>query len=117
MKHYPEQYRFDLIVEYEQIPVRGNAMASGDDAADKAYEDEIIERLERGDVWAWAAVEVRCTHIPSGIHASDYLGGCSYRDEEDFKANGDYESMREDAYDECRAEIKRIKAAIDKAGV
>ena len=40
-------------VEQDDTPVRGNAMASGDDAADR-----ILTELS-WNVWAWATVEVR----------------------------------------------------------
>jgi len=42
----------------EDIPVRGNALASGDAEADRACEDEILARLEAGDIWAWCTVRV-----------------------------------------------------------
>lgn len=77
-----------LIVHEEDTPVRGNAMASGEDALDKEVEDEILERLERGDVWAWCCVEVKATAC--GLSASDYLGGCSYSDEKEFREPGGY---------------------------
>jgi len=79
--------------EQDEIEVRGNALASGDDAADRECEDEILARLERGDVWAWAAVTVRVTWTaPSGrqYRGEDHLGACSYRDERDFREPGGY---------------------------
>ena len=33
---------YRLLIEQDLTPVRGNALASGDDMADKAAEDEII---------------------------------------------------------------------------
>jgi len=87
--------RYDLFIEQDDLSVRGNALASGDDAQDRACEDEILERLEAGDVWAWASVEVRASF--DGFEASDYLGGCSYRDTADFLAGGYYEDMKAEA--------------------
>ena len=69
----------------DDCPVRGNALASGDDAYDKKVEDEILERLDNGDVWAWAVVEVRAGY--GDLSASDYLGACSYESEKDFRDN------------------------------
>src|SRR5688572_13886675 len=82
---------YNLEADFDDIPVRGNALAFGDDAEDKRCEDEIIERLESGDVWAWASVKVTCCHkdLPE-IEGVDYLGGCSYLDESDFKQPGGY---------------------------
>lgn len=86
-----------LTTEPEDMPVRGNAMASDDDAADKEVEDEIIRRLDDGDEWAWCVVRVRASL--HGQHADAYLGGCSYRDEAEFKAGGYFEDMRDEALD------------------
>jgi hypothetical protein len=68
-----------LTADAEDIPVRGNAVVSGDDAADKEIEDGIIARLESGDEWAWcyAALEATC----GDYRAHDGLGCCCYTDE------------------------------------
>lgn len=71
----------ELAISEEDIPVRGS-FASGDDAADKALEDDIIRRADAGDVWAWCCVRVRASL--DGFQGEDYLGGCSYRDANDF---------------------------------
>jgi len=82
----------------EDVPVRGNAMASGNDELDKRAEDEILARLESGDEWAWCNVRVTCT---DGISEGEsWLGGCSYRNEEDFKAGGYYETMKAEALED-----------------
>jgi hypothetical protein len=49
---------FTVRVEQDDTPVRGNAMASGDDAADRECEDEILSRLEAGNVEAWCVLTV-----------------------------------------------------------
>lgn len=78
-----------IITHEEEIPVKGNAVVSGDDAFDREVEEEIETRLARGDVWAWCTVEVRVTCLDCGEHASDFLGACSYEDYEAFR-NDDY---------------------------
>lgn len=105
-----------LEAEQEHIPVRGNAMASGDDEQDRAVEDEIIERLNNGDVWAWASVRVAVSHddIPS-IEGDDYLGGCCYADEADFREPGGYfDDMVRSALDEWIVQVERIGANVDR---
>jgi hypothetical protein len=89
-------YRIE--VEQDDTQVRGNAMASGDDAADKAVEDEILDRLDRGDVWAWAMVKVvaEC----EGFEGFDTLCGCCYKDEADFKTGGYFEQMKDQAFED-----------------
>ena len=80
--------KITIHVQQDDIPVRGNACVSGDDVYDKEIEDGILKRLDDGDVWAWADVEVRATAC--GLSASDYLGHCNYENEEGFKTAGDY---------------------------
>lgn len=81
-----ETNAIEYMIEVEQcdIPVRGNALACGDDAEDRAAEDEILARLDRGDVWAWASVRVLASW-ECFTGASSWLGGCSYASESDFK--------------------------------
>lgn len=79
-------------IEPEEVSVRGNAMASGDDAADREAEDEILRRLDRGDVWAWCSVRVVVEH-DGWVKASGWLGCCSYEDEEDFRKGGYFDDM------------------------
>ena len=88
-QYWEKRYNVRLIVEQDDTPVRGNAIASGDDEEDRKYEDLILARLATGDVWAWAQVEVQVT-LPDGRTGSARLGGCSYKDEADFKEPGGY---------------------------
>ena len=95
---------FELIVHNEDIDVRGNAIASDDDEFDKQIEDEIIDRLNRGDIWAWCCVEVKATF--GRFSSSDYLGCCCYEDEDDFISGGYYEDMKSQALDELNNELQ-----------
>lgn len=104
---YPEGVTFTITVEQDDTPVRGNAMASGDDAADRECEDEIIRRLDQGDVWAWALVTVTCHY--QDFTGRDTLGGCSYEDENDFKNDGGegyWAGMQRQAYEDLRQSCK-----------
>ena len=82
------EINYRIEVEPEHEPVRGNALASGDDAADREYEDEILARLDAGDVWAWAAVTVIAE--VDGFEGRDRLGCCSYASEAHFRSPGGY---------------------------
>jgi hypothetical protein len=106
-----KQSRIEVFAEQDDIPVRGNAMASGDDELDRKTEDWILRRLDSGDVWAWAAVTVRVTW--KGISCEDHLGACSYDDEADFRQEGGgyFGSM----VDICVAEIEKTAEAIHLA--
>lgn len=100
---------FRIEVQQDDIEVRGNALASGDDAEDKRCEDAIIERLNSGDVWAWACVRV-VAFIPGVDLTGDaYLGACCYADEEDFKRDGYYRDMCGEAKTELLKKIEDVK--------
>ena len=85
-----------LTVKQDDQPVRGS-FASGDAAWDREIEDEILSRLDAGDVWAWCEVTVRVTW--KGYVGEAYLWGCSYVDEDDFVNQDYYPAMVDDALD------------------
>lgn len=102
---------YSIEVEEDFIDVRGNAMCSGDDDFDREVEDAIIARLNDGDVWAWASVKVSARYDGiDGIEGVDYLGGCNYADEDDFKRDGYYEDMCNCARDDLYAQLEGIVA-------
>src|SRR4029077_7723666 len=102
------QCHFSISADYDDNPIRGNAMASGDDAADKKLEDYLINEVNNGNVWAWASVKVECHY--KGLTGTDYLGCCSYKDEDDFKKDGYYKDMKNAAYADLIQQIKDLKA-------
>ena len=107
--------REDVVIkvhaEDEHIPVRGNVMASGDADFDRKCEDEIIERLNDGDEWAWACVKVTVTEPTSGLSADDYLGCCTYKDEAEFRKDGYFDDM----VSNCMTKLqKRIDLLFDR---
>lgn len=74
-------------VKPSTIPVRGNAMASGDDDFDFETENRIIAKAEN-NVWAWCDITVRGTW--KGLTGEAHLGACSYDSEKDFRENSGY---------------------------
>ncbi len=97
-------------VEQDDMPVRGNAVVSEDAEQDREIEDEIIERLNNGDVWAWASVRVVAQY--KGFEGHAYLGGCCYDDEQDFINNsGYYEDMCIEAKEDLLKQLKRASKA------
>ena len=106
-----QEVEYELIAEQDEIPVRGNALASGDETLDRQVEDDILARLDNGDIWAWASVKVTATW--RGFEGHDYLGGCSYEDEDDFvKRSGFYEDMKGEALRDLEAAIHAASEAI-----
>lgn len=106
-----DQVAFTVTAEREDTPVRGNALASGDDAADRAAEDAILAELNAGNVWAWCTVRVRAEY--RGFVGDDHLGCCSYDSEAAFREPGDYfDDMKKAAFyhllDAMRDAAKRL---------
>lgn len=100
-----DDVKFTIVVEPEDIPIRGNYMVSGDDAADKEAEDEVIKDFNNGNVWAWCTIRVKA-HWGS-FSGSDLLGGCSYKDEQDFKDDIYYEDMKKGALEDLNEQIQK----------
>lgn len=100
-----ERYvEYEIEVLPEDAPVRGNAIVSGDADFDRQVEDDIIERLEVGDIWAWCTVRVIAR---LGVLEGDaYLGCCSYADKDDFRASGYFDDLRIEALDRLRIEVE-----------
>jgi hypothetical protein len=88
---------FRIEVEQDDIEVRGNAMCSGNEEDDAECENDIIRRLNNGDVWAWANVHVIASWPTNDFTGDTYLGCCSYESEEDFKKDAYYTDMCNDA--------------------
>lgn len=109
-------YRTELLDE--DLAVRGNALDSGDPAVDKAAEDEILRRLDRGETWAWCTVKVTA-HLCVGMgddvahvfEGAAYLGACSYATEAEALAVDDYrESLQAEALESLCAALRRAEA-------
>ena len=103
-----DDVKIRLIVEPDDTPVRGNALASGDDRVDRAAENEILARLEAGDTWAWALVRVTVSW--QNLSGYDTLGCCNYRDETDFRDSGTYDDMVACALDDLNNAIEGLAA-------
>lgn len=99
-----------LEVEMEDTPIRGNVLASGDDAVDRREEDRVINELNSGNVWAWAFVRVIVQW--GGFTGQDGLGGCSYESEEAFKACPYYADMVAQATKDLKQKIAQKAGAI-----
>ena len=106
-----ETVTWTLKAEQDEMPVRGNAMASGDDEADRKYEDEIIDRLSNDDIWAWAQVTLIGTW--HGLTVEDHLGACTYKNEAEFKAGIYYTDMQEEVIIELTARAQEVAEAVN----
>lgn len=105
------EIEFSVICEPEDMAIRGNCMASGDDAGDEACAVQIEADLEAGNPWAWCSIAV--TGSWEGLEVTEYLGQSSYASEDDFRAEGDYyDDMRESVRAELTEHAERIAARV-----
>lgn len=100
-----------VTVEIDPTPIRGNAIASDDDKADRELEDQLIARLNDGDDWAWfeVVVELRWGAFMGGAA----LCGCSYASREDFEANL-LPELRVEALADLNRQIAQAARRIDR---
>lgn len=92
----------------EDIPVRGNVMASGDDALDKEAEDATIAALGHNP-WAWCTVKVvaTVTHRGAAFTGYDYLSCCSYENEAAFCSDSGYfPDMKKNALQDLQQNLR-----------
>lgn len=93
----------------ETTEVRGNAMASGDDAVDKKQEDWVLAQLSAGNPWAWCTIKVEVWFGP--LKAFDYLG-CSYESKDAFLRDAYYEDMVDSCVDQLNEQAEGLLAKL-----
>lgn len=107
---------YKVFATQDNTPVRGNAMVSGDAAADREAENEILERLYCGDIWAWASVAVTCSIDGFDYTGIDHLGCCCYRNESEFREDAYFADMcaqaKENLISELRSSVEKGKEAL-----
>ncbi len=105
-----------LTCEPEDVPIRGNALASGDDAEDRRAEEWIERQLASGNVWAWCCAHVRATL--GSFHGDAYLGCCSYESREDFvQPDGYYPQLIDEALADLARQLLAAREALAELGL
>jgi hypothetical protein len=94
-----------ITLDIEQEDMSPSDVFGEDQGLEKAQADEINDRLNRGDTWAWCVVWVAAEY--NGVRVRSHcLGCCSYNDERDFREAGDYfEGMRAEALTELAEQL------------
>lgn len=106
-----DDVEFEIECQEEIEPVKGNAIVSGDAEFDKKVENQIIEQLEQGNEWAWCTIRVVAKW--KDFFGDDYLGGCSYKSEQDFiESNDYYQDMKTNALAELNKKVKETAGQI-----
>jgi len=109
----PRQVQFYMWVEEEDRDPDWDEPNDPDDLrAHRQMMRDIRRRLARGDNWAFGVVFVMAVYRDPNdgrvYYGDDVLGGCSYKDAEDFMQPGDYfDDMKHQAYEEL---LKRFEA-------
>lgn len=105
------EVQYTLEIEPEEAPIKGHAVASGDDAYDAKVEKSILKQLARGNVWAWCCVQVIASVEIDGetFSGSDMLGCCSYKSEAAFKRDGYFKDMKRNALGDLIGALERAK--------
>jgi hypothetical protein len=99
----------NLSIEVDAFPEDFGPEGQFDDPKDLAL---VKKRMARS-VWGWCSVRVRAKW--KGLTAVDYLGGCSYKSEEDFiKTSGYYEDMVATVKADLREQALDIANSLDE---
>lgn len=107
------EVEFSLEIEDEDLEMD---FESGEPEKDEALKKELNDRLRRGDQWAWCSVKV--TARWKDWKGVDYLGGCSYEDEADFKKDdGYYGDMKARALEDLNKSIASVAESIEELRV
>lgn len=101
-----ENVDFEVECLPEHIDFVGNCSAI-DDETDAENEDYIREQLENGNEWAWCTVKVTAKFKDS--EGTDYLCGCSYKNQADFtEPGGYYDDMKQSAYNDLISQLEQL---------
>ena len=110
-KQKPHAPEISIEVEPEEIPFRGNVLASGNEIEDRLAEEEVRDRLYKGDVWAWCSVRVHAS-LGGFTGSSSWLGCCNYHSEADFRQPGGYyDDLKQEAIEDLKEKIEAEKIA------
>lgn len=106
------EYR--IRVTPETSAIEGNILDSGDKVQDFEAEQEIKKQLDAGNVWAWCSVEVIASIDGIPVTGRDYLGHCSYKSEDDFRACEYFGDMKHEAKGELLGMIQDFENKLEE---
>lgn len=79
---------------------------------DHIDERDIAEKVRddyfNGNDWAWCCVKVIVTHKQADFVSIQYLGACSYENEEDFKKDTYYQDMVNEAIRDIQYQMEEM---------
>jgi hypothetical protein len=74
---------YEVYIDPEDISIRGNVLASGDEEEDRKAEAWVIDQLDAGNEYAWCIARV--TASARGRMGTAYLGAISCAGEQEFE--------------------------------
>lgn len=107
-----DDLEWEIRVHAEDQPVVGNVCSSGNPKIDAQVEERIQKRLDAGDQWAWCQVELVGTF--AGMEVTDWLSEVSCLDEQDFRAGGYYDDMRESVLESMQRWLNNLEQLLQK---
>jgi hypothetical protein len=115
----PSDVEYDVQPHEEHEDFHGH-FTSDEPELDRQLEQWIEGELERGNLWAWCSARVSATWTDpvaeETFHGYAYLGGCNYKSEEDFCAEGGYyPQMKEEAYEDLIKQIEKRRGSMGES--
>lgn len=95
---------YTVTIEPEETSDVRGAFGYDTEAENKAAEDAIIERLERGDLEAWCCVKVTAT--VGDFEGVAYLGCCTLDDKYTAEQCAEAHGMKEEALEDLIANLR-----------
>lgn len=92
-----------------QSPRRSYAVPgiiSADSEDTDRFVRDVEEMIDEHGLWGWCQVEVKATF--GQLTGSAYLGGCSYKDEDDFRNGGYLDQMVDEAIGDIQTQLDEI---------
>ena len=104
-----DEVEFQESTEDEFIPVQGNYMATDDEEADKRAEQELLDRLHRGDNSAWCILVTQATW--KGFIGRASLGAYVFPEGNTGEQNAEYakedcKQLRTEALDALNSQLQ-----------
>lgn len=118
-----DEVQFNLQIHDEDLPLKGNVMASGDDELDERVVKETQAELDKGNRWAWCCVVVTAkwkswtgTAVCGCISYFDHTNeeGVVLDGEAQFNDDGEYDCMKKEALEALNEEVQAAFVELQK---
>lgn len=94
-----DEVTISIIPEDEDFTPNDGMYADG-------FAESVAEMVDEHGLWGWCSVNVQVEF--AGLTGNAYLGGCSYKGEDDFKQCGYYEDMVNEAMQDLQSQVDKV---------